>query len=1570
MQVVVLDLQCNKLGEVPPCILELPCLSELNLSHNRLSRIPDVKAWSPLLSTVDLSHNSLDHMPADIAAPAIKCLNISHNKFHTVPAVICSFKTLRNLDVSYNQNILTLPEKLGKLKKLAHLKLEGLKFLTDPPKSIQSDTQACVYYLRSKHGNARGFYHMKLMLVGCANRGKTTLVARLHNKDCGNESTVGANVSEWSYKAGIGKKPFSFSIWDFGGQEEYYTTHQCFLSQHSLYLLVFNLTHGEAGVLELKPWLSNIALRAPKSCVIIVGTHLDKIDDENREEMYALLQKVQQLASTFENLSIAEIIPVGLKDRIEKIGYLKEAIYTHAENYQSIPGHRFMGQQIPASYLELYRQLQIIQQSVRDGLQEPIMHEEQFKQMIQNMNIPDIQDLDEVKAVTMFLTDVGALLHYDDQRHNLHELYFVDPNWLCGMMAKVITIRERNPFVKNGILRHDQIPLLFKDKKFPWQYFKQYITLLDRFEVALALDNRRVLIPSLLDDDKPPMIHAELQETLYKRLLFFGSASTPPGFWSRLLSRIIHSVPQVRSVLARKALPTEHQQDRDSESPGPHLDSKLTPHLKIGSPDFNLELSSAVTPNVTPSFQIDDGSCFDLKDVELHYWRTGLLYSDPDVTFRIEAIAHDDQEDLNGILIAASLNTTGKKIIGQLVDLTISVEKDWFPGSSGLKQIIPCYKCLKLQRKEPFEFKIEECHLEFAQSNQEMVCEYFEDDPSQNHSVTLENIVPDLLLQDIDPEFHLSPEDIQFNEDNIKSFLGKGAYGKVYKGDYKGRSVAVKIQLDVEKAFKEKDHKLLQRLFLELRNEAILLQKSHHPCLVGLIGVCLSPKKALVLEIAPKGSLDIPLLKKLANIHRLTIFRMATEVAAALQFLHRNGVVFRDLKAGNILVWTLKRNSLCHCKLTDFGIATLLAPCGVYSTKLEGTKGFIAPESFGKGEKKLYFVYDHKTDVFSFAMLLYQMIARRNPIRKDIAISVEDGERPNLQNISIAHSGYYYLTQLMQQCWEEAPQNRPSTEEIIKKLSSAEMQSIMCVQPLKDQFEVRNACPIISTTLSEPNSSSQVWVCSEDSRGIKVSVYETNTMTEIDKIFVNCSKVTSICLCGSFVWIAFHDDSNYGIIGIFNVDSRQRVYTVRMKHCSISCMCCSDTHVYVGTVDGVCLSFSQTEMKFRSTEKPTYKRISRHAISGIAHVKQHVWASHNKRIAILDEKTLSSCGSIEHGDHIIGQLSLLNDIVWSAHIGGYHFSAWDATRQIHSFDVNVAYHLQHITPHESNTLTCMVPALDTVWVGLESGHILVFQNNELLAWFHIYTEYVRFVSCIPCTGPSKMEKCMIISGATGCKSLFPGKFNGKDTTIHNPSDGTLVLWEAFDSRTLKQIKLIEQMAPNHLNNHNSVRTMIYYGKFIDGTNVMSDSWKPSTPMHSDINIEAVEMDEFEEPYDAETLRLQEIEPPIEYSIREYTTPKLTVSQAHLEMESAEQVVFDVNMPSMQHQVRVVCTKPVHLSALYKELAVNTGLSQDSYHVAYLRENNELVKITKQDHLEKCLKQASKPQLHLIMAGEY
>ena len=200
----------------------------------------------------------------------------------------------------------------------------------------------------------------------------------------------------------------------------------------------------------------------------------------------------------------------------------------------------------------------------------------------------------------------------------------------------------------------------------------------------------------------------------------------------------------------------------------------------------------------------------------------------------------------------------------------------------------------------------------------------------------------------------------------------------------------------------------------------------------------------------------------------------------------------------------------------------------------------------------------------------------------------------------------------------------------------------------------------------------------------------------------------------------------------------------------------------------------------------------------------------------------------EHGAYI-GQLSISSDssIVWSAHIGGVLLSAWDAQSRCHLYDVNIEMHLQRIdkkVTDPNHLITAMTPALDTVWVGTASGHIMVFCKDQLLNWFQPHNGYIHFLTCIQSAGPCGMEKAILASGGKHFRPLVEGL---EESNVEKCQSETIILWEVYDALTMQQVKLIEENSPGYLNNHNTVRQMISRGGFKDGTCIMPTSCTPA-----------------------------------------------------------------------------------------------------------------------------------------------
>ena len=1211
------------------------------------------------------------------------------------------------------------------------------------------------------------------MIVGKVAMGKSTIVARLHNKEISNESTVGLDVSEWKYAPAYNKKTFHFSIWDFAGEEEYYATHQCFLSKRSLYLLVWNVTEGDAGVADLKPWLNNISVRAPDSCIIVVGTFLDKVSEEDRQsgKIDDLLSKVVELTRQYRCLVVVNITVVGLKGRMENVAKLKDYIYNAAAEYK-IKNQHVMGHKIPSSYHALDNKLSTIHHLVKEGHHEPIMHAAELQKMVRNLNLVDIQDADELHTATRFLHEVGALLHYDDRKHNLDDLYFVDPRWLCDLMSTVVTVKQRNPYVKQGILRSKNIPLLFKDKRFPNRYFNQYLTLLNRFEIALPLDkdHKRILIPSMLPERRPDVVEQQRPDgrNSYKRFVLFrpsvaqGQAfrrPTPPGLWSRLLSRIMNTVKEVRNILSEQ-VPVEE------------------------------ELASSST-----TMSEGGGS--------LIYWRTGLFYNVNKLTFSIESLTEIKKyHEKDGVLIVASQGAEGRKILGQLIDIVEQLISEWYPGLHGeLEQRVLCIECIKSDVPSPFEFKVDQLLPLIADHKLTHKC-------GGDHDVKLVEIVPDLLLQDLDPSFLLDSREVIYKMKK-ESLLGTGAFGEVYHGKYKGRAVAIKL-------YTAKENTKVEEGFKELRSESKVLRQLHHPSLVCMVGVTVHPIMSLVLEEAPEGSLQTSLLREQRPFSRIVIYRIGIQVVSALHFLHSINIIFRDLKADNVLLWSLLPDHLINCKVTDFNIAAHADPGGARG--LHGTKGFIAPEVAHVNHAKERSVYDHRADIFSFGMFLYQLLARRNPFHnvqpQKIEAAIEEGQRPQLEDVSVTETGLYYLSRVMKLCWAESPKDRPTSQQIVEWLSASALQLIISVVPVSSKYSIRNGCivtPVMSSEVGPVPVSSELWICCDGVEGAELSIFTTNTMVKAGKHFVRENQVRCMKQCGEHIWVASRAGLEYGVVDIFNKNTKDLIHNIKLRENTVSCITNSDQLVYVGTMEGYCFAFPMDVATIQGDSKPHYKYVSKHCVDGVALTHTCLWASTHNQIHLLNPETLDLEGvekRTKNTDAFVGKMMLSDngDQMWAAHLGGVVISAWNAHQRTHITDVDVGVLAEercHIVHSEDQKISAMCTALDTVWIGLASGYIMVFGMNppgELLTFFRPYNSFIRFLSASKYPGPCQKEECMMLCGGKMYRPDEPFK----ELTDYKRKDekgelvdtaGVAVLWEVLPAKYTRQVQYLSEGTP-------------------------------------------------------------------------------------------------------------------------------------------------------------------------------
>jgi serine/threonine protein kinase len=261
----------------------------------------------------------------------------------------------------------------------------------------------------------------------------------------------------------------------------------------------------------------------------------------------------------------------------------------------------------------------------------------------------------------------------------------------------------------------------------------------------------------------------------------------------------------------------------------------------------------------------------------------------------------------------------------------------------------------------------------------------------------------------------IAPQEIK-----LVRVLGHGSFGTVYHGIVRGKDVAIKIlhNRDVE-----------DEILDNFCNEVEIISQFHHPQIMLFMGASTQPGALMIVMELMKCSLECLLLNKSRKLNLMTKLRIAKDAALGMAWLHGADpmIVHRDVKPSNFLV-----DENLRVVVSDFGLSEMLrqghSTFDDYGWK--GTPHYLAPEVI-RGIQ-----WNEKSDVYSFGIVLW-CIYTREPVYEELAgqgnkfadLIVWQKYRPKIPE-DCPHS----YAQLMQDCWDEDPNVRPSFEQILIRL--------------------------------------------------------------------------------------------------------------------------------------------------------------------------------------------------------------------------------------------------------------------------------------------------------------------------------------------------------------------------------------------------------------------------------------------------------------------------------------------------------------------------------------------------------
>nr|XP_010932081.1 mitogen-activated protein kinase kinase kinase NPK1 [Elaeis guineensis]XP_010932082.1 mitogen-activated protein kinase kinase kinase NPK1 [Elaeis guineensis]XP_019708706.1 mitogen-activated protein kinase kinase kinase NPK1 [Elaeis guineensis] len=299
--------------------------------------------------------------------------------------------------------------------------------------------------------------------------------------------------------------------------------------------------------------------------------------------------------------------------------------------------------------------------------------------------------------------------------------------------------------------------------------------------------------------------------------------------------------------------------------------------------------------------------------------------------------------------------------------------------------------------------------------------------------------------------------------------IGCGAFGHVYMGmNDSGELLAVKqVSIGTSNASKEK----AQAHIRELEEEVKLLKNLSHPNIVRYLGTVREEDTLnIFLEFVPGGSIS-SLLGKFGSFPESVIRTYTKQLLQGLEYLHRNGIIHRDIKGANILV----DNKGC-IKLADFGASKQVAKLATMNAakSMKGTPYWMAPEVI------LQTGHSFSADIWSVGCTVIEMATGKPPWSQQYEefaalfhIGTTKSHPPIPEHLSSEAKDF------LSKCLQKEPNLRPTASDLlqhpfvseeIQRLHPIQQSSVMYQEPSKNILLPKSSMENSFNPMDEPSS--------------------------------------------------------------------------------------------------------------------------------------------------------------------------------------------------------------------------------------------------------------------------------------------------------------------------------------------------------------------------------------------------------------------------------------------------------------------------------------------------------------------
>jgi internalin A len=505
--------------KIPEVIGKLTFLQALNLSGNQITEIPKVIGKLTSLKSLNLSGNQITEIPKVISnLTSLQSLNLSGNQITEIPEVIGKLTSLKFLYLSRNQ-ITEIPVVIEELVHLKRFRVEDNPIRNIPVEIVcqgweqkpwdRGNPQVIFDYLREQRAGERPLQEAKMILVGFGGVGKTSLIKRLvHNGfDKDEPQTHEVQITKWPITLNTqAAENITVHTWDFGGQQIMHSTHQFFLTERSLYILVLNGRQGQEDE-DAEYWLELIKSFGKDSPVIIA---LNKFNatrfDVNRSDLRQKFPNIIEFVQTDcqDSTGIDELRRIIIRE-LDKLEGLRDSF--------------------PAKWFQIKDRLAAMTKNYIDF--------ETYREICRSHGETDPH---KQERLAFYLHLLGIVLNYSED-DRLKDTNILNPHWVTKGVYRIITsdILQQN----QGKLDRAHLRQILDPQEYPPACYDFLLCLMRKFELCFpfpeAIDS--YLVPNLLSKQQPP---TDEFQPIYSLNFRYAYPVLPEGLLPRFVVRTHH----------------------------------------------------------------------------------------------------------------------------------------------------------------------------------------------------------------------------------------------------------------------------------------------------------------------------------------------------------------------------------------------------------------------------------------------------------------------------------------------------------------------------------------------------------------------------------------------------------------------------------------------------------------------------------------------------------------------------------------------------------------------------------------------------------------------------------------------------------------------------------------------------------------------------------------------------------------------------------------------------------------------------------------------------------------------